>query len=205
MRWKARTLERSLETATERSLERGQRLVDAAREIVAESARLDFTVNDVVQRAGLSLRAFYQHFAGKEDLLLALYEEIVAEAAARARLRAEKIEDPVERLRFLVLRFQGERGAFPPPISAEVQQLSLARPEDLRAALEPLLALFAEAIEAAIGAGAVRAGDARQHALHLLLTVMIHTQARGQILGPGWPALSGDEVWDYCRRALQAA
>ena len=35
----------------------------------------DFTVQDVVERSGQSLRSFYQYFAGKHELLLALFEE----------------------------------------------------------------------------------------------------------------------------------
>ena len=35
----------------------------------------DFTVQDVVERCGQSLRSFYQYFAGYHELLLALFEE----------------------------------------------------------------------------------------------------------------------------------
>ena len=36
-----------------------------------------FTVQNVVERSGLSLRSFYNHFAGKHELLLALFEESI--------------------------------------------------------------------------------------------------------------------------------
>ena len=37
----------------------------------------DFTVQEVVERSGQSLRSFYQYFGGKHELLLALFEESV--------------------------------------------------------------------------------------------------------------------------------
>ena len=41
----------------------------------------DFTVQEVVERSGQSLRSFYQYFAGKYELLLALFEESVRSTA----------------------------------------------------------------------------------------------------------------------------
>jgi AcrR family transcriptional regulator len=205
MGWQERALGRSLETVAARSRERAGRFVAAAREIVEESGDLDFAVQDVVRRARLSLRSFYQHFEGKDDLVVALYEEIVHAAAERARKQAERIEDPVGRLRFLVFRFYRERGAFPASMAAEVQHLLRARPREMRAALEPLLRLFADAVRAAQEIGAVRDGEPSAHALHLLLVVLTYTQARGQgLLGGDWPVPSRERLWEYCQRSLQA-
>ncbi len=205
MAWRTRALSRSLGTVTERSLERAERFVGAARELVEKTERLEFTVQEVVARSGLSLRSFYQHFESKEDLLLALFEELVRDAAARASKRLVRIGEPEARLRFLVERFYSGRGALAAPTSAEIQGLAEARPEDLRAALEPLVSLFAEVIAGAQAAGVARAGDPREHALHLLLVVMMHTQTRAQgLMGGDWPTLTREQLWGYCRRALCA-
>jgi AcrR family transcriptional regulator len=203
--WKARTLSKSLGEATARSLERGSRFVEAARAVVMESQQVDFTVQEVVARSGLSLRSFYQHFEGKEALLLALYEELVEDAARRAEARLSKIDDHEEKLRFLVGRFCQSRPAFPSPTNREVARLLGARPRELRLALEPVVELFAKVIGDAMAAGVVRDGDARAHAVHLLLVLMMHTQARSQgLMGESWPVFSADELWGYCRRALCA-
>ena len=203
MGWKARTLERTLETATARSLERGSRFVEAARELALESRQLDFTVQEVVARSGLSLRSFYQHFEGKEELLLALYEELVSDAAARAAAKIASIDDPVEQLRVLVHRFYAARGAFPSPLDRQIQRVLQDRPGDVRMALEPLVELFAQVIGRAIEAGAGCEGPARDHAVHLLLVVMAHTQARSkELMGNGWPVFSREQLWGYCRRSL---
>jgi AcrR family transcriptional regulator len=205
VRWRERAVGRSLSSATARSQDRAGRFVAAARDLVRESGDLDFAVQDVVQRAGLSLRAFYQHFDGKDDLVVALYEEVVHAAAERARRQVEKQSDPVERLRLLVFRLHGERGAFPASMASEIQQLARARPEEMRAALEPLVALFEEVVGAAQAAGAIRSGDPREHALHVVLVLLMHVQARGQgLFGGTWPTPSRDQVWEYCERALRS-
>lgn len=158
-----------------------------------------------MQRAGLSLRAFYRHFDGKDDLVVALYEEVVAAAAQRAGRAAERMADPEERLRFLVWRFYGSRGAFPASMAAEIQHLVRARPEEMRAALSPLLRLFRDAISAAQEAGVVRDGKPDAHALHLLLVLLVYTQARGQGLlsGVEWTEPTREQLWDYCLGSLR--
>ena len=50
-----------------------------------ETGGIDFTVQDIVDRSGLSLRSFYKHFGGKDELLLALFEELLADFAADLR------------------------------------------------------------------------------------------------------------------------
>src|SRR6476646_4064728 len=83
--WQQRALDRSL--------------VEAAMALLDETGALHFTVQDVVDRSKLSLRSFYQTFASKDDLLLALFEEYVAAAADWQRDRMAKHEDPVDQIR----------------------------------------------------------------------------------------------------------
>jgi hypothetical protein len=74
--WQERAVERRLSGVRARALARSSRFLATALELVQESGRADFTVQDLIDRSNLSLRAFYQHFAGKEELLLALYENV---------------------------------------------------------------------------------------------------------------------------------
>ena len=66
---------RSLDPARARAEKRVQRFLDAALELMTTSSGKEFTVQEVVERSGQSLRSFYQYFAGKYELLLALFEE----------------------------------------------------------------------------------------------------------------------------------
>jgi AcrR family transcriptional regulator len=57
----------------------------------------------VVERSGQSLRSFYQYFAGKQELLLALFEVAVRSTADHLRELIAKDDDPLARLhRFTV-------------------------------------------------------------------------------------------------------
>ena len=57
-----------------------------------------FTTHDLVKEAGVALQTFYRYFAGKDELLLAVIEDMVVEACAAYETRAEGIADPIERL-----------------------------------------------------------------------------------------------------------
>ena len=59
-----------------------QRMLDAVVEAVAEKGFAEMTVADVVKRAGVSRRTFYEQFEDKLDCFLAAYEAH-AEALAR--------------------------------------------------------------------------------------------------------------------------
>src|SRR3954452_174905 len=96
--WQRRAVDRSLGTARARAVSRSGQILAAARELTEETGGLDFTVQDIVDRSGLSLRSFYKHFSGKDELLLALLEELLLEFAADLRRDVELHDDPVDRL-----------------------------------------------------------------------------------------------------------
>src|SRR4051794_30817512 len=73
--WRELAVARSLDPARVRAEKRVQRFLDAALELMQRSPDKEFTVQEVVERSGQSLRSFYQYFAGKHELLLALFEE----------------------------------------------------------------------------------------------------------------------------------
>src|ERR1700729_2924623 len=62
----------------EAEVTRGDRFIKTAVEILGETGRTDFTVQEVVTRSKTSLRAFYQHFGSKDELLIALLERTMA-------------------------------------------------------------------------------------------------------------------------------
>lgn len=95
--WRERAVSRSLDRARERAEDRLQRLLVAAEELLDEG--VDVTVQEVVRRAGQSLRTFYQHFAGKQELMLALLESGCDELAVELARRGREQADPVQALR----------------------------------------------------------------------------------------------------------
>lgn len=71
-----------------------------------------FTVHEPVQRSRTPLRSFYQYFANKEELPLALLEETIADSVAQWRREAGD-EDALGGLRVLVHRIHGSTGDDP--------------------------------------------------------------------------------------------
>ncbi|KRE94320.1 hypothetical protein ASG76_13170 [Nocardioides sp. Soil774] len=59
---------------------RHRALVDAARTLATEHGATGFTVDQVAALAGVSRRTVFNHFAGLDDLLVAVCEQILAEA-----------------------------------------------------------------------------------------------------------------------------
>jgi AcrR family transcriptional regulator len=56
-------------------------MIDATIDVVGEKGYADLTVSDVIKRAGVSRRAFYEHFSNREECFLASYDWIMAESS----------------------------------------------------------------------------------------------------------------------------
>lgn len=69
-----------------------QAIVDACAQLVTERHHLDFTMKEVAERAGVSLRTVYNHFAAREDLLDALGDAMDAQAQALGGPHAADLE-----------------------------------------------------------------------------------------------------------------
>lgn len=127
-------------------------LLAAAREVLADRGYDGLRVEDVLREAGLSTRAFYRHFSGKDALFLALFEQESARADLRLRARMEQTGDPVEAVREWVVAvlavvydprlakraqvFAGERGSLARRFPGEIDRLNSRRLESLEAAIE---------------------------------------------------------------------
>ena len=97
---------RSLDSARLRAEGRFQRFLDAALELMSEGEPgKEFTVQEVVERSGQSLRLFYQYFGGKHELLLALFEEAVRSTAEFLNGKIEQETDPLERIHRFVIEY----------------------------------------------------------------------------------------------------
>src|SRR5687768_10978572 len=128
----------------------------------------EFTVQEVVERSGQSLRSFYQYFAGKHELLLALFEEAVRSAAEylREAVDQEKEGDALARLRRYVIEHYELCRPAPKTRSSKTvtlramgefaQQLLTDHPKEAARAFVPMVALLDELLDDAGAAGAVR-------------------------------------------------
>ena len=86
-----------------RRLRRRQRLIDAARQVIAEKGVANFTVADVTEAADMAVGSFYTYFPDKQALLEAtIWEEL--EELGRPLLAADMSLPPFERARRTLLQ-----------------------------------------------------------------------------------------------------
>jgi AcrR family transcriptional regulator len=203
---------RALDQARSRAENRVELFLDAARELMSTNT-IDFTVQEVVERSGQSLRTFYQYFAGKHELLLALFEESVEGAAAHLATLVAQHDDPIERLHtFCVEYFRmcrpsapGEPPAGPAPALVDfAQQLLTSHPKEAAHAFAPVVELLGGLFDDADAAGVLRAGLDRQRITGIVLQATMFNAFAAAISAS--PPGAGDEVlWDVLLRGITAA
>jgi len=166
--WREQAVARSLDSARSRAEKRVQRFLDAAVELMATDTGSEFTVQELVARSRQSLRSFYQYFAGKHELLLALFEESVRSTAEHLQKLIAKEDDPLDRLhRFTVEYYRVCRPASkekpskrsPTPAMSEfARQLLTDHPKEAARAYVPLVVLLEQVLDDAAAAGRIRPG-----------------------------------------------
>ena len=213
--WKQRAVERSTRAAKLRAEQRVQRFLDAAQTVITEKGTTDFTVQEVVDVSRQSLRSFYQHFDGKHELLLALFEDALRRATIQIAAAADAQPDPIGALRTAVqLLFELSR---PDPqahralFTEFAPRLLLTHPAEVRRAHAPLLDLLTVLTARAGQAGRLRSGaEPRRVAALAMATVMFTAQTSGAP-DPGSLAgdangsvrpVSADEIWDFVAHGL---
>jgi len=203
--WKQRAVERSTQAAKRRAEQRVERFLDAAQSIMTEKGTTDFTVQEVVDRSKQSLRSFYQHFDGKHELLLALFEDAMSKSADELRAVAAEQPDPLDRLRVVVQElFESSRpdpaGQQRPLFSDFALRLLVSHPAEMRVANAPLLSLFTELMEDLEKVHMLRAGFKPKRVAALTMqTVMFNAQSSGQDAAH---PLTAEEIWDYCANGI---
>jgi AcrR family transcriptional regulator len=157
--WHERTVERSLKNARERAISRGDKFIRAAGELLRTTGKSDFTVQEVVDRSGMSLRSFYHHFATKDDLLLALIEESVRRYVAEMRPKLDATEGAVAKLRLVVDTSFQDRHVANRASRAMVLfhwRLAEARTAEFVATLAPQAQMITEILQQGVETGVFR-------------------------------------------------
>jgi AcrR family transcriptional regulator len=205
--WKQRAVERSTREAKLRAEQRVQRFLDAAQAVMMEKGNTDFTMQEVAGRSRQSLRSFYQHFNGKQELLLALFEGVLRRVTDQIRAAASGRSDPMDRLNVAVkLLFELSRPdptARRPLFADFAPQLLLSHPAEVKVVHAPLLGLLTELMAQAEAAGDLRPGTRPRRAATLTMqTAMFIAQSSGIPEDENGHPLSADEVWDFCTKGF---
>ncbi|EHI10514.1 TetR/AcrR family transcriptional regulator [Mycolicibacterium thermoresistibile] len=206
-KWQERTLERRLSNARARALARSSRFLATALELVQESGRADFTIQTLIDRSNLSLRAFYQHFAGKEELLLALYENITSQFTEDIRQEVAAADGPMEQLEAFCRGFLS-RAESSQKVGGRVATiynlaLEIERPADFAKVWEPQQKLLTKILTACSKAGLVRT-DLTPAQLTTLLNSTLTALAQIGVFGGDTRGaeLTEDDMWAWCKQAV---
>ncbi len=207
--WKQRAIERSTKAAKLRAEQRVERFLDAAQAIITEKGTTDFTVQEVVDRSRQSLRSFYQHFDGKHELLLALFEDAMRRSADQIRAAAAGQTEPLDQLKVAVqLLFElcrPDPTAQRPLFTDFAPQLLLSHPAEVAVAHAPLIVLFTELMTQVEAAGGLRHGaKPRRLAALTMQTVMFNAQSSSVSSDEGAHPLTAEEVWEFCSSGFAA-
>ena len=138
-------------------------LFDALSELMNRHSFDKITLSDVAAHAGVGRTAVYNHFADKEDLLLAFMEHETARYANELSVALAGIEDPIDRLRIYV-RQQAlikRHFHFPAtgPLAGSVSRGTAGR---LRAHAELVTQMLTRILNDAMDSGAIPSQDPAQ-------------------------------------------
>ncbi len=219
-RWEQRSATRVLEVGRDQILERSRRIVEAAFTLLEQDGLDGLTIRAVLKKSALSRRAFYERFGGKDDLMLAVFEHTIRLAARHYRDQVAHLADPLDRLELIVTSIvlgrsvdvqlqnptTGRRGA---AMSREHLRLAQSRPDDLQAALNPLLELIVQQLSEGMRVGSVRSADPWRLAtlLYNLVSTTAHTELLAQetsVPDPARMAALARDLWEFCLRAIAA-
>lgn len=204
--WKRQSVDRSLKAARQRAQARTDRFVDATIELMGEKGSIDFTVQDVVDRARMSIRTFYKFFASKDELLSAVYQTIVAkEVTPRLRKRCEQEADPLLRIHAYIdglYELTSDASPVQRALTAYHNRLAETRPSDLDSAFRPQVDLVVELISGAVDGGRLRPTleiEKLANVLHQAILAIVHTRT----LGTGTPVpISAEDLWLFCAHGM---
>ena len=199
---------------------RARQLIAAAYELLEAEGLEGLTIRAVLKRTGLARRAFYECFAGKDDLVLAVFEFTMRVAALNFEEQIRLLDDPLERMGAIVIGMvQGGLGLENDRIemsdrrsaalSSEHLRLAESRPAKLQAALSPLLVLISWQVAEGIRQGQFRECDPDLQAMLIfnLIATTMHTELLARESGSldkGRRRKLADEIWEFCRRAIIA-
>jgi AcrR family transcriptional regulator len=210
--WRERAVSRSLNAARSRAEQRVQRFLDAAFALIDEKGTTEFTIQEVIDRSKQSLRGFYQYFNGKDELLLALFEETVREATDDLRNVVVSVPDPLERLRVFTIRLHEwcDPSEKPSKQSAHNRRpimefsvhLTVDHAERVKAAMAPIARLMHELVDGAHAVGAINVTDTRRAAALMQQTVM-YSWFGNRLVDNARMRLTAEATWEFCLHGLR--
>lgn len=213
--WEMRTVKRILDLNHDQVLERSRELVEAAYDLLKDEGLDGLTIRGVLQKTGLSRRAFYERFSSKDDLMLAVFEETIRKAATFYGQAVAQLPSPTARLELIVKSIitgssitlsgsnaQSDRRGI--AMSREHMRLTESHPEELQKVLQPLLSLLTEILTAGMEMDEVWKTDPERLAtlVYNLVSTTAHTELLTRRLTSEQRLDLANDVWEFCHNAI---
>ena len=191
----------------EAEVTRGDRFIRTALEILRETGRTDFTVQEIVARSKTSLRAFYQHFSSKDELLLAPFDRTIEQSAQTWRAEINGLNS-TSALKLVIDRLSQQpesstQDSLNRALSLYNQHLAETRPREYARVLSPLHQLIRDIVGQGITEGIFNPGLDVGATAAIIMQTMVGAQ-RLHWLGSelnGTPIDAG-QLYDFASRAL---
>jgi uncharacterized protein (TIGR00369 family) len=188
---------------------RAARFIKTAVEILGETGRTDFTVQEVVARSKTSLRAFYQHFSSKDELLIALLERTMAQSTQTWRAETDGL-DSTAAIKLIIDRISAEpesstQDSLNRAMNLYNQHLAETKPRDYARVLSPLHELLRDVVQRGITEGVFRpnldVGPAAAIVMQTILGALRLHWLGAELTGA---PIDSAHLYDFCIRALGA-
>jgi AcrR family transcriptional regulator len=173
-----------------------EKLLAAAEIALAERGYAGLRVDDVLDAAGLSTRAFYRHFRGKSELFVALFDREMTQAQQRLGSKIARALTPEAKVEAwaaatLALAYDRRLSGRTRLFLVERQVIARDFPDEIAHCIRMMQAPLEAAIEEGRGSGAFPSADPQRDALaihHLCTGLMVD-----RLLGIG-DALGRDDA-----------
>ena len=206
--WAERVADRSdaVQRSRARQIEQAHAIVAAARRLIVERGD-QFTTQELVKEAGVALQTFYRIFGGKDQLLQAVFEDLIAESCVEYETAAADLPDPIARLHFYVTVTVGgladaSNGIGPRFVTAEHWRLHQVFPEEMAHATQHFTDLVARQLELANEQGLLATNDPQRDAWYVTKLVMAVFHHYAYAESPIDTGAIAEELWEFCLRAL---
>jgi AcrR family transcriptional regulator len=130
------------------------RIFAAVAEVTSEAGYAETSVEDIIARAGVSRRTFYDLFKNKQDAFLAAYDEVVERLLERVGDAQAEGDDFADRMRRALGTFLGSLALSPAFARMCIVEVLAAGPDAVRRrndAMAAFVALIAKDAESQLG------------------------------------------------------
>ncbi len=208
--WAERVADRSeaVQRSRARQIEQAHAIVAAARRLIIDRGD-QFTTQELVKEAGVALQTFYRIFGGKDQLLLAVFEDLIGESCVDYERSAAALPDPIARLHSYVTVTVGgvaeaSYGIGPRFVTAEHWRLHQLFPEEMAHATQHFTDMVERQLALAVEEGLATSTDVPGDSWFITKLVMATFHHYAYSEGPTDRSAIAEDLWSFCRRAIGA-